>query len=163
MVRVLLAVVSIRTAANKASSLAISHARTCNLPTAALASTTTDHGRHIRSCVQLQRASRSLRCLAGAASTPRPTRANGRLSSRTSTYISSDQSQSAECTTLHQYTFTHHHRYTATVSPPPHTSPAAAGCACEQGEGLHTRRQVLLRATLSLNPRRACSTVRRRQ
>lgn len=57
----------------------------------------------------------------------------------------------------------HHHRYTATVSPPPHTSPAAAECACEQGEGLHTRRQVLLRATLSLNPRRACSTVRRRQ
>ena len=70
----------------------------------------------------------------------------------------------ARNTTLHQYTWTHHHQhYTATTCPTPHASPAAAECACEQGEGLHTRRQVLLRATLSLNPHRACSTVRRRQ
>lgn len=46
--------------------------------------------------------------------------------------------------------------------PPPHANPAAE-CACEQGEGLHTRHQVLLRATLSVDPRRACCTVRRRQ
>ena len=59
-----------------------------------------------------------------------------------------------------QYTFTN---ITAIpLCPPPHASPAA-GCACEQGEGLHTRRQVLLRATLSVNPHRACCTVRRRQ
>jgi len=74
--------------------------------------------------------------------------------------ISQAISHKARNTPRHQYTFT---PITAIPQcPPPHASPAA-GCACEQGEGLHTRRQVLLRATLSLDPRHACCTVRRRQ